>query len=335
MTNYSIAVVIPAYNAQAYIGEALDSVSTQSRRPEQIIIVDDGSSDDTAERIREWERQYNGELHLLQQSNQGVSAARNTGIRYAKTDLVALLDADDVFLPHHLEQLERAFKNHPQILLCFGDALYFDSQGMTRSSSFVGTRLETVQYSEHEDGLRLMQGSAYVSLLWGSYIAPSASLFSKSAVERVGLFDEAIRSAEDRDLWLRLSRTGSFAYYPLVVARKRVHENNLTHLRYVTQTQRYQLSVLQKMIAYAEELQLSPAERQQTREATAEQIRNMLYTASRKGLRHYCEACVYLARQGVIFPLCNPKHLLRALISLRREERDGKDRFISCCLCWW
>lgn len=320
MKDYGIAVIIPAYNAQLYICEALDSVAIQSRRPEQIIIVDDGSSDDTAERIREWGRQYSGELHLLQQSNQGVSAARNTGIRYATTDLVALLDADDLFLPHHLGQLERAFKNHPDILLCFGDALYFDSKDVVKPSSLVGTRLETVQYSKQKDGLRLMQGSVYISLLRGNYISPSASLASKKALERIGLFDETIRSAEDRDLWLRLSRTGAFAYYPLVVARKRVHENNLTHLRYVTQTQRYQLSVLQKMIAYAEELQLSPAERQQTREATAEQIRNMLHTASRKGLRHYCEACAYLARQGMIPPVWNAKHWLRVLAHFCRKE---------------
>ena len=115
MRNYSIAVVIPAYNAELYICDALDSIMLQSRRPEQIIIVDDGSTDHTLERIHNWQRQYNGELCLLQQSHSGVSAARNTGIQHTTADLIAFLDADDLFLSHHLEQLERAFKNHPDL----------------------------------------------------------------------------------------------------------------------------------------------------------------------------------------------------------------------------
>ena len=321
MSTPTIAVVLPAYNAQFYICEALNSITAQSRLPEQIIVIDDGSNDGTVEQVCEWERQYSGELRLLRQpNNQGVSAARNAGIRHAKTDLVALLDADDIFFPLHLEQLEQAFLSHPEILLCFGDVLYFDSKAIVKHSSFRGTRLENVRYSEQEDGLRLLRESAYVSLLWGSYIAPSATLFSKKAVEEIGLFDETLRSAEDRDLWLRLSRVGAFAYYPFVVTRKRVHEHNLTHLRNMRQAQRYQLTVLWKMSAHAEELKLSTAERRLTREATVQQIWQLLYSASQAGLRYYLETCVYLLRQGEFAFLCNPKHWLRALVHFREKE---------------
>ncbi len=321
MSTPTIAVVLPAYNAQSYICDALDSIAAQSRLPEQIIVVDDGSDDATAEQVRKWKRQYSGEFRFLQQrNNQAVSAARNAGIRHAKTDLVALLDADDIFSPLHLEQLERAFLTHPGILLCFGDVLYFDARAIVKHSSFRGTRLENVQYSEQEDGLRLLRESAYVSLLWGSYIAPSATLFSKQAVEAIGLFDENLRSAEDRDLWLRLSRAGAFAYYPLVVTRKRVHENNLTHLRNMRQAQRYQLMVLQKMSTHAEELKLSTAERRFTREATVQHIWQILYSASQAGLRYYLETCLYLLRQREFACLRNPKHLLRALVHIREKR---------------
>src|SRR5262245_23022058 len=128
MRNLSVAVIIPVYNTELYICDALDSIIQQSRRPEQIIVVDDGSTDHTIERIHNWQRQYNGELCLLQQSHRGVSASRNTGIQHTSADLIAFLDADDLFLSRHLEQLEHAFKNHPDLVLAFGDTEYFDSQ---------------------------------------------------------------------------------------------------------------------------------------------------------------------------------------------------------------
>ncbi|HEY3305108.1 MAG TPA: glycosyltransferase [Candidatus Binatia bacterium] len=322
MKDYSIAVIIPAYNAELFIGEALDSVAGQSRRPDQIIVVDDGSTDRTVDCIRKWEQQYHGELHVLQQDNRGVSAARNAGIRYAKTDLIALLDADDLFFPFHLELLERAFKNNPHILLSFGDALYFDSERIIKGSVFAGTRIEGVEYDEQADGLRLLRGPVYSSLLWGNYIAPSASLLLKSAGEKIGLFDEDIKSAEDRDLFLRLSRIGSFAYFPVVVARKRVHENNATHRRHMSQFNRYQLMVLQKMIDNAEELKLSAAEEEQTHAALGQQVWSMLYAESQGGLGPYFETFMYLIRRRQISTVFNPKHFLRAVISHYRAAKN-------------
>jgi glycosyltransferase involved in cell wall biosynthesis len=324
MKDCSIAVVIPAYNAERFIGDALDSVAVQTRTPDQIVVVDDGSSDRTVARVREWGQQYHGELHVLQQNNRGVSAARNAGIRYAKTDLIALLDADDLYFPFHLRLLERGFGNDPNILLCFGDALYFDAEHIIKGSVFAGTRIEGVQYDDQRDGLRLLRGPVYGSLLWGNYIAPSASLLLKSAAEKIGLFDETIRSAEDRDIFLRLSRIGSFAYFPVVVARKRVHENNATHRRHMSQSNRYQLMVLQKMIDNAEELKLSPGEERETHAALGQQVWNMLYAESQGGLGPYFDTFMYLLRHRQISTVLNPKHFLRALLSYFREARKEK-----------
>lgn len=321
MNPYSIAVVIPAYNAELFIGEALDSIAAQTRPPEQIVVVDDGSSDHTVERVRKWGQRYDGELHVLQQNNRGVSAARNAGIRYAKTDLIALLDADDLYFPFHLKLLERGFSNAPHISLCFGDALYFDSEHIIKGSVFAGTRIEGIKYDEQKDGLRLLLGPVYSSLLWGNYIAPSASLLLKSAGEKMGFFDEDIKSAEDRDLFLRLSRIGSFAYFPVVVARKRVHENNATHRRHISQCNRYQLMVLEKMIDNAEEMKLSAAEEEQTHAALGQQVWNMLYADSQGGLGPYFDTFKYLIRRRQIATVFNPKHFLRAIISHYRAAK--------------
>ncbi|MGH7767114.1 MAG: glycosyltransferase [Candidatus Binatia bacterium] len=323
MNSYSIAVVIPAYNAEIFIGETLDSVAAQTRPPEQIVVVDDGSSDHTVERVRKWGQRYDGELHVLQQNNRGVSTARNAGIRYAKTDLIALLDADDLYFPFHLRLLERGFTNNPDISLCFGDALYFDSEHIIKGSVFAGTRIEGIKYDEQKDGLRLLLGPVYSSLLWGNYIAPSASLILKSAGEKIGLFDEDIRSAEDRDFFLRLSRIGSFAYFPVVVARKRVHENNATHRRHMSRSIRYQLMVLEKMIDNAEEFQLSAAEEKETHAALGQQVWSMLYAESQGGLGPYFDTFMYLIRRRQISTLFNPKHFLRAIIS---HYHAGKDK---------
>jgi len=324
MKNYTIAVVIPAYNAELYICEALDSVIGQSRPPEQIIVVDDGSIDDTVARVRSWQRENFPGLVLRQQSNRGVSAARNTALRHAEADLVAFLDSDDLWLPHHLEQLEIAFKHHPELVICFGDALYFDAQQIIKTSSLVGSRIETVEYHEAKDGLRLLKGSAYASLVPGNYVSLSASLISKKALEKVGAFDEAIKSVEDRDLFLRLSAIGQFAYYPWVVAQKRLHDNNLTHPRNISEFNRYKLMVLQKMTDDADAMKLSAMAKKQTRAALGQQVWLMLFAELRAGLGPFLEALTYLIRHRQLARVCNPNHFLRAFVFKYRAAKKRR-----------
>lgn len=316
--NHSISVIIPAYNAEAYICQTLASVAAQSRPPEQIIIVDDGSNDRTVDLITQWRHNHTNTLQLLRQKNQGVSAARNAGIHSAQGDLVAFLDADDLFLPNHLERLEQGFKRHPHIILCFADAQLFSAKGIEKPSLLAGSKIDTVAYEEQDDGFRLMCSSPYMSLLRGSYIPSSASLCSKRALEQAGLFDETIRNAEDRELWLRLSRIGVFAYYPFVLAQKRLHAKSLMHTQPPVQFQYHQFKVLQKMVDHAKELSLSAEELWHTREARLRQAHAMLYAASRDGLKSYVKACLYLTYQGFISPIQNPRHFLRALTHRRR-----------------
>ncbi len=313
--SYTIAVVIPAYNAQPFICEALDSVAAQRRKADQIIVVNDGSTDQTADIVCKWTNRTGVDVQLVQQENQGLPGARNTGIRHAKTDLIALLDADDLFLPHHLEHFERAFKSHSDIVLCFGDAQGFRSEEIAKESYFRGTLIETLQYDEDSHGLRLIRGSAYSSLIQGSYIPCCATLLLKKAAKSIQLFDEGLKRTQDRDFWLRLSRVGRFAYYPEFLARVRYHDNNLTHPRQLITCQRYRLMVLQKMIRIANELHLTPAELQHTINARNSHVYSMLYPASKEGLMPYLKTCLYLLRGGLLFPVCNPKHLLRASFS--------------------
>jgi len=168
--------------------------------------------------------------------------------------------------------------------------------------------------------------SPYYSLLNGNYIYLSSALISKKALERVGGFDPAIKSAEDRDLFLRLSRIGRFAYYPRVLTQKRQHFGNLTHPRRLMSSQHYPLIVLRKMLDRAGEFELSEREMRQTRIALADHIQTMLYHSSCQGL-----GCGYLIRQREILAVCRLRHLFRSLVYVvdnpSFDERTRGDTF--------
>ena len=309
----SICVLIPAYNARLFLREALDSVLAQTRPPEQIIVVDDGSTDGTAQVALEWQAQRRRPMTLIRQPNRGQAAARNAGMRVAWTDLVALLDADDLFLPDHLDRLAQGFREAPESVVCFGDAEVFTASGVIRPSYVAGTRIETVPTKTRRGGLRLMTESAFSSLLWGNYIPTAATMFDRSAALRVGLFDERFRGPEDREFLLRLSRLGPFSYYPVVLARKREHGANATRPSRALQFSREQFRVSRKIQSMMGTLQLSGAERGAVRQAMADHIADMLDTASRWGPGSYLATCFFLARHGFVRALVRPRLLLRAL----------------------
>ncbi len=309
----SICVLIPAYNARLFLREALDSVLAQTRLPEQIIVVDDGSTDGTAQVALEWQAERERPITLIRQENRGQSAARNAGIRVAWTDLVALLDADDLFLPNHLERLEQGFREAPEAVVCFGDVEVFTASGVTRPSYVAGTRLETVPTKPRRGGLRVMTESAFSSLLRGNYVPTAATMFGRSAALRVGLFDERFRGPEDREFLLRLSRLGPFSYYPVVLARKREHGANETRPSRVLQFNREQFRVLHNIETISEGLHLSGVERGAVRQAMADHVADMLDTASRWGPGSYLATCFFLARHGFGRALVRLRPLLRAL----------------------
>lgn len=322
MSVHRVAVVIPTYNRALFIGEALASVVAQSRLPNQIIVADDGSTDQTADLVHRWSEQQRGvEVQLIRLGHRGVSAARNAGIRAANADLIALLDSDDLFLPHNLELLERGFDLRPDIVLCFADMQMFGEAGVLEPCTFPDTPLSALEYDEEAGGLRVIRGSAFTSLLPTSYIPTCGNLFSKKAAEAAGLFDETLRAAEDREFWLRLSRIGKFAYYPEVVGRLRRHPQNTTHERNLATNKIDHLRALQKIVGLADELGCSAEEREHACETMATCAEELLYAASRDGLAMYLRACPHL-KQGLFSRAFNAKHVLRALRSSFGKELE-------------
>ncbi len=181
MNQELVSAVIPTFNYGRYVTEAVDSALAQTHRNLEIIVVDDGSTDDTRERLAG----YRDRIIYVFQKNQGLSAARNTGIRHARGEWIALLDSDDVWHPQKTDIQLRAAKR-------------FTGVGLigSPSASIMWPEVET------EAAARLLSQRDF---LLSGRIGPSGALIYRSCFDRVGLFDTALRSCEDRDMWLRLS----------------------------------------------------------------------------------------------------------------------------------
>jgi len=179
-----ISVVIPSYNRRHTLERALQSVFKQTSPVDEVILVDDGSTDDSSEMVR----QLYPQVKIITQSNLGVSAARNRGITAARFEWIALLDSDDSWLPQKIDQIRKAQKLQPDFVLYHSDEIW-----MRR-----GVRVNPMK--KH----RKSGGWIFEKCLPLCAISPSATVISKSTVESLGMFDEQLPACEDYDLWLRL-----------------------------------------------------------------------------------------------------------------------------------
>lgn len=209
----TVSVIIPAYNASKYIGEAINSVLGQTFTSHEVIVINDGSPDtDELERVL---RPHFDNIEYIRQENRGAAAARNAGLRSAKGEFVAFLDADDTWFPNFLmEQIE--FLTGSNVDLVFCDALLFGE------SPLEGRSFMEIQPSRGEVTSESL-------LAVNVTILTSAVLARKEPIVQVGLFYEEMKRGHDFDLWLRLAKAGArFAYQPKILARHRIVESGLS-----------------------------------------------------------------------------------------------------------
>ncbi len=215
-----VSVVIPTYNRGQVILDALNSVVGQTYQNVDILIVDDGSTDDTAQRVDSFVAE--GRVRLVRQPNGGVSAARNTGIRLCTGDVVSFLDSDDLWKPGKLA-LEVEFLNrHPEIDAVFSDLEKYDGEEFT-SSFMRSTEVFATLLSDRPsaDGVVLSQRDMLLCLLQEVPIKPSTLTIRRRVFARIGYFKTLWRSSEDWEFLLRLAKVGRFGYLdrPLGVLR--------------------------------------------------------------------------------------------------------------------
>ncbi|HVH54709.1 MAG TPA: glycosyltransferase family A protein [Vicinamibacterales bacterium] len=188
----TVSVIMPAYNVSAYIGEAISTVRAQTLADFELLIVDDGSTDDTADIVRRFAA-VDDRIRLLQQENRGLAAARNTALRNARSGLMALLDSDDLWHPRFLQAQVALLEQKPDVDIVTGN-------GWTLGS--------------HEDGhpARPWPDPRPTPDLW-TILGDELSVFIMSVFRRrvydtIGGFDEMLRTNEDFDFWLRAALAG-------------------------------------------------------------------------------------------------------------------------------
>ncbi len=190
----SVSVVIPTFNSASWVTQAIDSVLTQTSPPDEIIVVDDGSTDDTRSRLAP----YRDRVRYVHQENRGVAAARNRGIAASTGDMIAFLDADDIWHPRKLELQLQAMTDHPGLGL-LGTASYdWPGPAPAQPESFP-TRPVPLSWR------RLAVRNA---------LTTSSVVVRRAAFERVGVFDPELRGPEDFDLWLRIAEVYPVANLP-------------------------------------------------------------------------------------------------------------------------
>jgi len=201
--DFDYAVVIPLYNKSSYIERALDSIALQAARPRQIIVIDDGSTDDGPAKV-EARAKSDPSIQLIRQSNAGVSAARNRGIRECSTKWVAFLDADDAYLPWFTSELATLA------------GLFPEAQLLATNFREVSSNFDLGQFNATDNPERVTRERVtnFYDRWWrGSFFFTSSVCASRQALERLGVpFPEDERHGEDLDLFFRLSESGPIAW---------------------------------------------------------------------------------------------------------------------------
>lgn len=191
-----ISVVIPVYNGEKTIQETIESVTNQTFRDFELIVIDDGSQDSTLNIVK---RIPDSRLKVFSFPNAGLAASRNRGIKLACGDYISFIDADDLWTPDKLEAQLQALQTHPQAAVAYSWTDCIDESG---------------QFSRRGNHITI-QGNVYAQLLLTDFIENGSNLLIRSqAFEMVGYFDESLPAAEDWDMWLRLAANYEFVVVP-------------------------------------------------------------------------------------------------------------------------
>jgi glycosyltransferase involved in cell wall biosynthesis len=220
----TVSVVIPNYNNAHYLKSAITSILNQTFTDYEIIVVDDGSTDNSRDVVGA----FGNKVRYIWQENKGLGGARNTGILASKTEFIGLLDADDEWRPDFLEKMMALAQSHPDAVVYFSCAQGMDSSGNELPQIF---------------GRAISSNEIYQNLLRANFIIPSTVVFRRSTIVDVGLFEEKNRKlhgCEDWDLWLRLSPSHPFAGTTEPLVRYRLHPQTFSanpgHMQEAVQT---------------------------------------------------------------------------------------------------
>ena len=222
-SNITVSVIMPAYNAEKFLEASINSALSQSIDSIEVIVVDDGSSDNTLQLAKS----FGDKVRVFSRKNGGAAAARNYGVQQAKGDWVAFLDADDIWLPQNLEQ---QLTNCKGMVWSHSDSVFIGDghDGTVRSSDLAP------KYG----------GEVIPQLVVNNFIGTSTVMMKRDVYLEMGGFDESLRALQDWDLWLRMASKYELSYTPDVLAQYRVHAASTS--RSARKTLPYHLEVIKR-----------------------------------------------------------------------------------------
>lgn len=218
----TVSVIIPAYNSACTIERALQSVIGQTLQPQEIILIDDGSKDNTVALVR---TQFPSVI-ILQQANAGASAARNRGVAHASGELIAFLDSDDAWHPQKLQMQVGVFERSPQLNFLSTQCEYFTEQKWLSVQPLELAVIERVDIKELD----------FYQVFAHPFLATPSVMMRKVFFDALAGFDQTLETAEDVDLWLRAAYQGGYALVAapltLVIAQEESLSTRTLHSPY-------------------------------------------------------------------------------------------------------
>lgn len=270
---FKVAIIIPTYNRAALLERAITSVIAQSYPATEIIVVDDGSTDNTEQLINE---NYPN-IRYLYQDNQGVSAARNTGINATSCDWICLLDSDDSWQADKLEKQCLALTENPNYLFCHTNETWYRNGKILNQGK---------KHQKHG-------GNIFQYCLPLCAISPSSAMIKKDLFDEIGLFDENLPACEDYDMWLRICCQFPVLFLDEALTNKfGGHEDQLS--RQHLGMDRFRIMALQKCIASQP---LNEADRKAAIDMLLNKINIFLKGAEKHGKNEHCEQFEALAKK--------------------------------------
>jgi glycosyltransferase involved in cell wall biosynthesis len=206
-----VSVIIPTYNCARYVAQAVESALGQTYSDLEVIVLDDGSTDNTPAVMR----QYEGKVRYIRQENRGLPAARNRAIKASSGEYIALLDADDWWEPNKLSEQVPVLDGDPDLCLIYSDLEVIHDNGDVIKSFLSSRPLAT-------------EGYVFDQLFHSGFILPSTVLLRRTHFEEAGMFDESMRSHEDMDLWVRMCQRWKVGLIRKSLTHRRQGAANMT-----------------------------------------------------------------------------------------------------------
>lgn len=216
-----VSIIIPAYNCADHIAEAVDSALAQDYPGKELIVVNDGSTDDTRSILES----YGERIRLIDQENAGSAVARNTGLDAAQGDLIAFLDSDDYWYPGKLSLQVAYLEAHPEVGLVYNDWLVWRPDA---SGAYILPAMPALP-EDRFDIIEQDSGWIYNRLFRESLIHTTAAMLRRDVIKKTGYFDAALRKGQDYEYWFRVSRVTPVHKLRAVLSLYRINPQSVTH----------------------------------------------------------------------------------------------------------